>query len=53
MKKLPKVAVKLLWIAAGLVVGSGVLLALALNHLFELTHEAAHQGTAAVARIVQ
>ena len=53
MSKLPNVAHKLLWIAAGLVVGSGLLLALALNYLHDQAHLAAHQSTAAVARIVQ
>ena len=53
MTNLPKVARKLLWITAGLVVGSGLLLALALTHLYSLTRQASHQNAAAMARIVQ
>jgi two-component sensor histidine kinase/PAS domain-containing protein len=53
MVNLPKVARNWLLLTAGLVVGSGLLLALALTHLYNLTHEASHQSTAAVARIVQ
>jgi PAS domain S-box-containing protein len=53
MVNLPKVARNWLLLTVGLVVGSGLLLALALTHLYNLTHEAAYQSTAAVARIVQ
>ena len=53
MNKLPKVARKLLWIATALVVGSGLLLALALHYLRDQAHQVAIQDTVAVARIVQ
>jgi two-component sensor histidine kinase/PAS domain-containing protein len=56
MKRLPpfpNVARKLLWNAVGLIAGSGLLLAWALAYLHDQAHLAAHQSTAAVARIVQ
>lgn len=53
MKQLPKVARKLLWVTAILVLASGLLVALALNYLRDQAHVAAHQSTAATARIVQ
>ena len=53
MKSLPKLAHKLVWGTAALVVGSGLMLASALGYLREQAHQDSNQSNVAVARIVQ
>lgn len=50
---LPQVARKLLGMGAGLVLGSGLVLALVLNYALDQTHLSAHNSVASIARIVQ
>lgn len=51
--QLPQVARKLLWMAAGLLTGSGLLLALALGYLRDQAHLATQSSIASMVRIVQ